>query len=37
MIGFSLGCYNPSKDPDGRYGGQLADLLVDVLGEGARS
>jgi arginase len=36
MIGFSVGCYNPSKDPDGRYGGQLADLLVDVLGEGDR-
>ncbi|MFL6099257.1 MAG: arginase family protein [Actinomycetales bacterium] len=34
MIGFSLGCYNPSKDPDGRYGVQLADLLVDVLGSG---
>lgn len=35
MIGFSLGCYNPSKDPDGRYGVQLADLLVDLLGNGA--
>jgi arginase len=31
MIGFSLGCYNPSKDPDGEYGERLADLLVDVL------
>jgi arginase len=31
MIGFSLGCYNPSKDPDGRYGDALADLLVEVL------
>ena len=31
MIGFSLGCYNPSKDPDGRYGVALADLLADVL------
>ena len=33
MIGFSLGCYNPSKDPDGRYGDALADLLVQVLGQ----
>jgi arginase len=33
MIGFSLGCYNPSKDPDGRYGDALADLLVEVLGQ----
>jgi arginase len=31
MIGFSLGCYNPSKDPDGEYGAALADLLADVL------
>ena len=35
MIGFSLGCYNPSKDPDGRYGDALADLLVQVLGSSA--
>jgi arginase len=31
MIGFSLGCYNPSKDPDGQYGAALADLLTEVL------
>jgi arginase len=31
MIGFSLGCYNPSKDPDGRYGAALADVLADLL------
>ena len=37
MIGFSLGCYNPSKDPDGRYGAALADLLADVLGNGVLS
>lgn len=30
-IGFSVGCYNPSKDPSGRYGQALTDLLVDVL------
>ena len=30
-IGFSVGCYNPSKDPTGRYGQALTDLLVDVL------
>jgi arginase len=35
MIGFSLGCYNPSKDPDGRYGVALADLLADVLATSA--
>jgi len=28
----SLGCYNPDKDPDGRYAAQPCDLLVDVLG-----
>jgi arginase len=33
-VGFSLGCYNPSKDPTGTYGDALADLLVDVLGTG---
>lgn len=31
MVGFSVGCYNPSKDPDGQYGAALADLLTDVL------
>jgi arginase len=31
MVGFSVGCYNPSKDPDGRYGDALADLLVATL------
>jgi arginase len=33
-VGFSLGCYNPSKDPTGASGDALADLLVDVLGSG---
>jgi arginase len=37
MIGFSLGCYNPSKDPDGEYGVALADLLADVLGSAVGS
>jgi arginase len=32
VVGVSVGCYNPDKDPDGRYGALLADLLVDVLG-----
>ncbi len=32
LLGFSVGCYNPSKDPDGRCGDDLADLLVAVLG-----
>jgi arginase len=31
MIGLSLGCYNPSKDPDGHCGQALASLLEDVL------
>jgi arginase len=32
LVGASLACYNPAKDPDGRYGGQLVDLLVDSFG-----
>jgi arginase len=36
LIGFSVGCYNPEKDPDGRYGAALVDLLLDVLGGGLR-
>jgi arginase len=31
LLGASVGCYNPSKDPDGVCGAGLADLLVDVL------
>jgi hypothetical protein len=31
-LGFSLGCYNPDKDPGGRSAAILCDLLVDVLG-----
>ena len=31
LLGFSVGCYNPSKDADGRYGDALADLLVEAL------
>jgi arginase len=34
LIGFSVGCYNPSKDPGGRCGDALADLLADVLATG---
>jgi arginase len=30
-VGFSLGCYNPDKDSQGKSGRQLVDLLVDVL------
>jgi arginase len=33
-VGASVACYNPTKDPDGRYGAALTDLLVDVLGGG---
>jgi len=31
LVGFSLGCFNPAKDLDGRCGVALRDLLVDVL------
>ena len=32
VIGASVACYNPTKDPGGVLGGRLVDLLVDVLG-----
>ena len=32
LIGVSIGCYNPQKDPDGQYGQALTNLLVDVIG-----
>lgn len=32
LLGISLGCFNPEKDPDGSCGARLVDLLVDVLG-----
>jgi len=32
LVGFSLGCYNPEKDPAGSYAAVLCDALVDVLG-----
>jgi arginase len=35
LVGASVACYNPDKDPDGSCGAALGDLLVDVLG-GAR-
>jgi arginase len=31
LVGASIGCYNPQKDPDGRCGAALVDMLVDVL------
>jgi arginase family enzyme len=31
LIGVSIGCYNPTKDPGGKCGAALTDLLVDVL------
>jgi arginase len=31
LAGVSIGCYNPQKDPGGRCGAALTDLLVDVL------
>ncbi len=32
LIGFSVGCYNPSKDPDGQSGDDLAEVLVSSFG-----
>jgi arginase len=32
LIGFSVGCYNPSKDPGGRCGDDLADVLASSFG-----
>ncbi len=32
LVGASVACYNPSKDPDGRHGAALVGLLADVLG-----
>jgi arginase len=31
LRGVSVGCYNPSKDPDGRCGDALVDVLVGAL------
>lgn len=31
LLGVSLGCFNPEKDPDGSCGAALADLLCEVL------
>jgi arginase len=32
LIGASVGCYNPQKDPDRRCGAALADVLAGALG-----
>jgi arginase len=32
LIGASVGCYNPQKDPDLRCGAALADVLAGALG-----
>jgi len=34
LMGVSVGCYNPSKDPDGRCGDDLVDVLVGALAPG---
>jgi arginase len=31
LVGVSIGCYNPQKDPDGSCGAALTEMLVDVL------
>jgi arginase len=35
LIGASVGCYNPDKDPAGQYGQALTEVLADALGSGA--
>ena len=35
LVGASVACYNPTKDPTGEHGAALVDLLVDVLGGAA--
>ena len=32
LVGASVACYNPSKDPQQRHGRELVDLLVEALG-----
>lgn len=31
LVGFSLACYNPQKDPGGAYARRLVDLLADLF------
>jgi arginase len=31
LLGVSVGCYNPTKDPDGRCGDELVDVLAGAL------
>jgi hypothetical protein len=31
LVGFSLGCYNPEKDPDRACGRALVDALARAL------
>ncbi|MEP6757843.1 MAG: arginase family protein [Actinomycetota bacterium] len=33
LVGFSVGCYNPDKDPDGACGRALADVLRTAIGD----
>jgi arginase len=32
VVGFSVACYNPDKDPDGRWGDELVGLLSGAFG-----
>jgi arginase len=32
LVGVSVGCYNPEKDPDRRHGGVLIELLAAAVG-----
>ena len=34
LIGCDITCFNPEKDPDGRYGAELAGLMRSVLSAG---
>jgi arginase len=38
IVGFSVGCYNPDKDPDGASGSALVEMFRAAMGdEGARA
>jgi len=37
LVGFSVGCYNPDKDPDGSCGRALADVFRVAIGDSVGS
>jgi len=34
LLGFSLGCYNPEKDPEGRNGIDVVEVFARAIGDG---